>query len=54
MRDDVSIGGFGAFKVKDTAAREGRNTRTGDPMESAAGKKLTFVPSLALKQKLGR
>jgi DNA-binding protein HU-beta len=52
--DEISIGGFGKFKVKSTAARQGRNPRTGDPMDIAAGKKLTFAPAVSLKQKLGR
>lgn len=50
--NEVSIPGFGKFKVKHSAARQGRNPRTGDPMDIAASKKLTFTPALALKTKL--
>ena len=30
--DEVSIPGFGKFKVKHSPAREGRNPRTGEPV----------------------
>lgn len=50
--EEVSLNGFGKFKVKDTPAREGRNPATGAPMQIAAGKKLSFTPAKALKDKL--
>ncbi len=50
--EEVSINGFGKFKVKETAAREGRNPRTGDPMTIAAARKLGFTPAKAIKDKL--
>ena len=50
--DEVSIGGFGKFKVKDSPAREGRNPATGAAMTIAASKKLGFSPAKAVKDKL--
>lgn len=50
--DEVSIPSLGKFRVKNTAARSGRNPRTGEPMEIAAGKKVSFTPAKALKAKL--
>lgn len=50
--EEVSLNGFGKFKVKDTPAREGRNPATGAPMQIAASKKLTFSPAKAVKDAL--
>jgi DNA-binding protein HU-beta len=50
--EEVSLSGFGKFKVKDTPAREGRNPATGATMQIAASKKLTFTPAKAVKEKL--
>jgi DNA-binding protein HU-beta len=50
--EDVSLNGFGKFKVKATPAREGRNPATGAAMQIAASKKLTFAPAKAVKDKL--
>jgi len=50
--DEVSLNGFGKFKVKETAAREGRNPSTGATIQIAASKKLTFAPAKAVKDKL--
>ena len=50
--EEVSLNGFGKFKVKDTPAREGRNPSTGATIQIAAAKKLTFVPAKAVKDKL--
>ena len=38
----VVIPGIGAFKVKDCAARVGRNPKTGEPVNIPAKKKVTF------------
>lgn len=43
--EEVSVPGLGRFRVKDTAARSGRNPRTGEPMAIAAGKKISFAPA---------
>jgi DNA-binding protein HU-beta len=50
--DEVAINGFGKFKVKDSAAREGRNPSTGEKMQIAASKKLGFTPAKAVKDRL--
>jgi DNA-binding protein HU-beta len=50
--DEVSLSGFGKFKVKQSAAREGRNPSTGKTIQIAASKKLTFAPAKAVKDKL--
>lgn len=50
--DEISLTGFGKFKVKDSPAREGRNPATGEAMTIAASKKLTFAPAKAVKDKL--
>jgi len=50
--DEVSLAGFGKFKVKDSAAREGRNPSTGETIQIAASKKLAFTPAKAVKDKL--
>lgn len=50
--DEIAINGFGKFKVKETAAREGRNPATGATIQIAASKKLTFAPAKAVKDKL--
>ncbi|WP_426256981.1 HU family DNA-binding protein [Sphingomonas sp. DC2300-3] len=50
--DEVSLAGFGKFKVKDSPAREGRNPATGEAMQIAASRKLAFVSAKAVKDKL--
>jgi DNA-binding protein HU-beta len=50
--EEVSLNGFGKFKVKDTPAREGRNPSTGATIQIAAARKLTFAPAKAVKDKL--
>ena len=50
--EEISLNGFGKFKVKDSAAREGRNPATGETITIAASKKLTFTPAKAVKDKL--
>lgn len=48
----VALPGLGKFGSKATAAREGRNPRTGAPMKIAASKKVTFSAAQAFKAKL--
>jgi len=48
----VSLPGFGTFKVKSMPARKGRNPNTGEPIEIAAHRKVTFTSAKALKEKL--
>jgi DNA-binding protein HU-beta len=50
--DEISLNGFGKFKVKDVAAREGRNPATGETISIKASKKLTFTPAKAIKDRL--
>ena len=44
--------GFGTFTVKQRAARQGRNPRTGEVMEVKASSTVSFKPAPALKGKL--
>lgn len=46
---EVSIVGFGTFRVTQRAAREGRNPRTGAPLQIAASKSVAFRPGKVLK-----
>ena len=48
--DKVSIRGFGTFKVKQTAKRQGRNVATGETITIPAHKSIKFVVSEELKQ----
>jgi len=50
--DEVALNGFGKFKVKHSPARQGRNPSTGERIDIAASKKMTFTPAKALKDKL--
>ena len=52
--EEVSLNGFGKFKVKATPAREGRNPATGATIAIAAAKKLTFAPAKAVKDLLNK
>lgn len=48
--DEVTISGFGSFKVVERAAREGRNPQTGEQMTIAARKSPVFRPGTQLKR----
>jgi DNA-binding protein HU-beta len=50
--DEISLPGFGKFKVASRAAREGRNPATGATIKIAASKKIAFAPAKALKDAL--
>ena len=50
--EEISLNGFGKFKVKDSPAREGGNPSTVETIKIAASKKLTFVPAKAVKDRL--
>ena len=50
--EEVSLAGFGKFKVKATPAREGRNPATGATIKIAASKKIAFTPAKAVKDRL--
>jgi len=47
--ESVKIPGFGTFNVRKKAARRGRNPQTGEEMEIAPRRVLTFKPSNQLK-----
>jgi len=50
--EEVSLNGFGKFKVKASPARKGRNPATGAAMQIAASNKLAFSPAKAVKDRL--
>lgn len=50
--DEISLNGFGKFKVQAKPAREGRNPSTGATIQIAASKKLAFTAAKALKDKI--
>lgn len=47
--DKVTLVGFGVFSVRKRAARQGRNPKTGAPLQIAAGKTPGFKAGKALK-----
>lgn len=46
----VQIAGLGVFKVKERKARTARNPRTGEAVQVAASKKVSFRPATSLKE----
>ena len=50
--DKVALIGFGTFEVKATAAREGRNPKTGETITIPAAKKPAFAASKVLKDEV--
>jgi DNA-binding protein HU-beta len=49
---EVSLPGFGKFKVKVTPEREGRNPASGEKIKIAASKKLAFSSAKSVKDLL--
>lgn len=47
--DQVSLIGFGSFQVKDRAARDGRNPKTGEVIRIPAARVPSFKAGKALK-----
>ena len=47
--DKVQLIGFGTFEVKESAARDGRNPRTGETIKIAASKRPVFSAGAAFK-----
>ena len=47
---EVTLIGFGTFKVTDRAARTGRNPKTGEELQISASKVPTFKAGKALKE----
>lgn len=50
--EKVQIVGFGTFEIKERAARNGRNPKTGEAITVAASKHATFTAGKALKDSL--
>ncbi|OYX63322.1 MAG: integration host factor [Sphingomonadales bacterium 32-64-17] len=50
--EEVSLNGFGKFRVRKSAAREGRNPQTGETMVIRASKRVGFTAAKALKDKV--
>ena len=50
--EEVSLFGFGTFKVAERAARKGRNPQTGEAVKIAASKTVKFKPATTLKASL--
>ena len=52
--EEVSVPGFGKFKVQKKPARTGRNPSTGAAINIAASRKLSFQPAKAMKDALAK
>ena len=50
--DEVRLPAFGVFKVRETAARMGRNPQTKEEVPIPASRKARFSPAKALKEAL--
>jgi DNA-binding protein HU-beta len=50
--EEISLPGFGKFKVKETPEREGPNPASGEKIKIAASRKLTYLPAKAVKELL--
>ena len=48
----VSVAGFGTFKISERASREGRNPQTGETIQIAASKSVSFKAGTELKSKV--
>ena len=49
---EITLPGFGKFKVQDRPERDGRNPATGEAMTVAASRKLAFSPAKAVEDAL--
>ena len=50
--EEISLPGFGKFKVKETPERRWRNPTSGEKIKIAASRKLTYSPAKAVKELL--
>jgi DNA-binding protein HU-beta len=50
--EEVTLAGFGRFKVTDRAERQGRNPATGETITIAASKKLAFTAAKNVRDAL--
>ena len=48
--NNVTVSGFGTFKISERAARDGRNPQTGETIHIAASKSVSFKAGSALKE----
>ena len=48
--EEVRVPGFGTFKTKERAARQGRNPQTGASLKIPARTVVSFKPAAALKE----
>ncbi|HAM49403.1 MAG TPA: integration host factor subunit alpha [Nitrospiraceae bacterium] len=48
--ENITLQGFGTFKVKDRPARKARNPRTGEEINVPASKSAAFSPANTLKK----
>ena len=46
---EITLVGFGTFKVQERQARTGRNPKTGEPLQIEASKTPVFKPGKTLK-----
>lgn len=52
--NSVSIYGFGTFKISERAAREGHNPMTGEKIQIAASKSVSFKAGKDLKETVNK
>ncbi len=52
--EDVTLIGFGSFKVSERKARTGRNPKTGKAIKIAAAKNVRFKAGTALKDSVNK
>jgi DNA-binding protein HU-beta len=50
--EEVNLPGFGKFKSRQVPPRQGRNPSTGETIEIAASRKMTFAPAKQVKDAL--
>lgn len=50
--EDVKISSFGTFSLRDKTARVGRNPKTGEEVQIAPRRVLTFRPSQLMKSRV--
>lgn len=48
-KEEVTLQGFGKFKISERSARKGRNPKTGETIDIAASCSPTFSAGIALK-----
>ena len=52
--ESIQFVGWGTFEVKERAAREGRNPKTGETIKIAASTSVSFKAGTALKEKVNK